>query len=90
MTGELGQLALCFALALSLVMAAGGLAGGRPDAAAFWAHSERGSGTTQICTPHIAAMQQRQKPHTELPPPRGRWRAKPPQSCGPHTRSNTA
>jgi cytochrome c-type biogenesis protein CcmF len=32
MTGELGQLALCFALALSLVMAASGLAGGRPDA----------------------------------------------------------
>jgi cytochrome c-type biogenesis protein CcmF len=32
MTGELGQLALCFALALSLVMAAAGLAGARPDA----------------------------------------------------------
>ncbi len=31
-TGELGQLALCFALALSLVMAAGGLAGARADA----------------------------------------------------------
>ncbi|HWY62276.1 MAG TPA: heme lyase CcmF/NrfE family subunit [Rhizomicrobium sp.] len=31
MTGELGQLALCFALALSLVMAAGGLLGARPD-----------------------------------------------------------
>ncbi len=33
MTGELGQLALCFALALSLVMAAAGLAGARADAA---------------------------------------------------------
>ena len=33
MTGELGQLALCFALALALVMAAAGLAGTRPDAA---------------------------------------------------------
>lgn len=33
MTGELGQLALCFALALSLVMAAGGLWGARTDAA---------------------------------------------------------
>jgi cytochrome c-type biogenesis protein CcmF len=33
-TGELGQLALCFALALALVMAAAGLAGTRPDAAA--------------------------------------------------------
>ncbi len=32
MTGELGQLALCFALALSLVMAAAGLIGTRPDA----------------------------------------------------------
>src|ERR1700722_4151786 len=32
MTGELGQLALCFALALSLVMAAAGLTGSRPDA----------------------------------------------------------
>jgi cytochrome c-type biogenesis protein CcmF len=32
MTGELGQLALCFALALSLVMAASGLAGTRTDA----------------------------------------------------------
>ena len=32
MTGELGQLALCFALALSLVMAAGGLVGARADA----------------------------------------------------------
>ena len=32
MTGELGQLALCFALALALVMAAAGLAGTRPDA----------------------------------------------------------
>jgi cytochrome c-type biogenesis protein CcmF len=31
--GELGQLALCFALALSLVMAGAGLAGVRPDAA---------------------------------------------------------
>ena len=30
MTGELGQLALCFALALSLVMAAAGLAGSSP------------------------------------------------------------
>ncbi len=29
MIGELGQLALCFALALSLVMAAAGLAGAR-------------------------------------------------------------
>ena len=34
MTGELGQLALCFALALALVMTAAGLAGTRPDAAA--------------------------------------------------------
>src|SRR4051812_1369197 len=34
MTGELGQLALCFALALSLVMAAAGLIGTRADAAA--------------------------------------------------------
>jgi len=33
MIGELGQLALCFALALSLVMAASGLAGVRNDAA---------------------------------------------------------
>src|ERR1700761_673251 len=33
MTGELGQLALCFALALSLVMAAAGLIGARADAA---------------------------------------------------------
>jgi cytochrome c-type biogenesis protein CcmF len=33
MTGEVGQLALCFALALSLVMAAAGLAGARADAA---------------------------------------------------------
>ena len=32
MTGELGQLALCFALALSLVMAASGLTGARADA----------------------------------------------------------
>ena len=32
MTGELGQLALCFALALSLVMAAAGLIGARADA----------------------------------------------------------
>ena len=32
MTGELGQLALCFALGLSLVMAAAGLAGSRADA----------------------------------------------------------
>ncbi|HEU4548810.1 MAG TPA: heme lyase CcmF/NrfE family subunit [Rhizomicrobium sp.] len=32
MTGELGQLALCFALALSLVMAGAGLYGARPDA----------------------------------------------------------
>jgi cytochrome c-type biogenesis protein CcmF len=32
-TGELGQLALCFALALSLVMAGSGLAGARADAA---------------------------------------------------------
>ena len=32
MTGELGQLALCFALALSLVMAAGGLLGARDNA----------------------------------------------------------
>jgi cytochrome c-type biogenesis protein CcmF len=32
-TGELGQLALCFALALSLVMAAAGLTGTRADAA---------------------------------------------------------
>ncbi|HEX3755337.1 MAG TPA: heme lyase CcmF/NrfE family subunit [Rhizomicrobium sp.] len=31
MIGELGQLALCFALGLSLVMAAAGLAGSRPD-----------------------------------------------------------
>jgi cytochrome c-type biogenesis protein CcmF len=31
MTGELGQLALCFALALSLVMAAAGIAGARPS-----------------------------------------------------------
>ena len=31
MTGELGQLALCFALALSLVMAGAGLAGSRPN-----------------------------------------------------------
>ena len=34
MTGELGQLALCFALALSLVMAGAGLTGARSDAAA--------------------------------------------------------
>ncbi|MCP5411488.1 MAG: heme lyase CcmF/NrfE family subunit [Alphaproteobacteria bacterium] len=34
MTGELGQLALCFALALSLVMAGAGIAGSRADAAA--------------------------------------------------------
>ena len=33
MTGELGQLALCFALALSLVMAASGIIGARPQAA---------------------------------------------------------
>jgi cytochrome c-type biogenesis protein CcmF len=33
MTGELGQLALCFALGLSLVMAFAGLAGARGDAA---------------------------------------------------------
>ncbi len=33
MTGELGQVALCFALALSLVMAGGGLAGARSEAA---------------------------------------------------------
>jgi len=33
MTGELGQVALCFALALSLVMAGAGLAGARADAA---------------------------------------------------------
>ncbi len=33
MTGELGQLALCFALALSLVMAAAGLTGARSNAA---------------------------------------------------------
>ncbi len=33
MTGELGQLALCFALALSLVMAGAGLTGSRADAA---------------------------------------------------------
>ncbi len=33
MTGELGQLALCFALALALVMAGAGLAGVRTDAA---------------------------------------------------------
>jgi len=33
MTGELGQLALCFALALSLVMAGAGLFGARPGAA---------------------------------------------------------
>ncbi|HEU0095242.1 MAG TPA: hypothetical protein VFQ52_02220, partial [Rhizomicrobium sp.] len=32
MTGELGQLALCFALALSLVMAGAGLIGARADA----------------------------------------------------------
>ena len=32
MTGELGQLALCFALALSLVMAGAGLYGARTDA----------------------------------------------------------
>ena len=32
MTGELGQLALCFALALSLVMAAAGFFGARADA----------------------------------------------------------
>ena len=32
MIGELGQLALCFALALSLVMAAAGLMGARPGA----------------------------------------------------------
>jgi cytochrome c-type biogenesis protein CcmF len=32
MTGELGQLALCFALALSLVLAVAGLAGSRADA----------------------------------------------------------
>ncbi len=32
MTGELGQLALCFALALSLVMTASGLAGAHPPA----------------------------------------------------------
>ncbi len=32
MTGELGQLALCFALALSLVMAAAGLIGTRVEA----------------------------------------------------------
>jgi len=31
MTGELGQLALCFALALSLVMAVAGLLGARED-----------------------------------------------------------
>jgi cytochrome c biogenesis factor len=34
MTGELGQLAVCFALALSLVMAASGLWGARADQAA--------------------------------------------------------
>jgi len=34
MTGELGQLALCFALALSLVMAGAGLVGARADALA--------------------------------------------------------
>ncbi len=34
MTGELGQLALCFALALALVMTVAGLLGTRPDAAA--------------------------------------------------------
>ena len=34
MTGELGQLAVCFALALSLVMAAAGLLGARADQAA--------------------------------------------------------
>ena len=34
MTGELGQLALCFALALSLVMAVAGLLGAREDHAA--------------------------------------------------------
>jgi cytochrome c-type biogenesis protein CcmF len=34
MTGELGQLALCFALALSLVMAGAGLYGARPEASA--------------------------------------------------------
>src|SRR3954471_16941777 len=33
MTGELGQVALCFALALSLVMAGAGLAGARSEAA---------------------------------------------------------
>src|SRR6185437_14749090 len=33
MTGELGQLALCFALALSLVMAGAGLTGSRANAA---------------------------------------------------------
>ncbi|HET7083642.1 MAG TPA: heme lyase CcmF/NrfE family subunit [Rhizomicrobium sp.] len=32
MTGELGQLSLCFALALALVMAAAGLMGARPEA----------------------------------------------------------
>ena len=32
MTGELGQLALCFALALSLVMAGAGLMGAKGDA----------------------------------------------------------
>ena len=31
MTGELGQLAVCFALALSLVMAGAGLWGARAD-----------------------------------------------------------
>ena len=34
MTGELGQLALCFALALSLVMAGAGLLGARAQGAA--------------------------------------------------------
>lgn len=34
MTGELGQLALCFALALALVMAASGLVGARPQSLA--------------------------------------------------------
>ena len=34
MTGELGQLALCFALALSLVMAGAGIYGARPEAGA--------------------------------------------------------
>ena len=41
MIGELGQLALCFALALSLVMAVAGLMGARADAATARADRQR-------------------------------------------------